>query len=116
MSSLATKDNEEDGDPESDWSGYMAKKASKVGYKGKPTQFIFGPLVDSTPAHPDTVLTSMEFIDASTKSHGQVYTHVMADMQLYKLILKIKWTDLERWKNLIVRPRGMHTVMSFIGV
>ncbi len=54
VSSLATKDNKEDGDPESDWSGYMAKKASKVGYKGKPTQYIFGPLVDSTPAHPDS--------------------------------------------------------------
>ncbi len=54
MSSLATKDNEEDGDPKRGWSAYMAKKVSKVGYKGKPTQFIFGPLVDSTQAHPDS--------------------------------------------------------------
>ncbi len=62
VSFLAAKDNEEDGDPKSDWSGYMAKKASEVGYKGKLTQFIFGPLVDSTPAYPDTVFTSMDFL------------------------------------------------------
>ncbi len=68
----------------------MAKKASEVGDKGKPTQYIFGPLVDSTPAHSYTVFTSMEFIDAFTKSHGQVYTHMVTDMQWYKLILKIK--------------------------
>ncbi len=53
VSSLSTKDNEEDGDPKCDWSGYMAKKASKVGYKGKPTQFVVGPLVDSIQLHPD---------------------------------------------------------------
>jgi len=36
-------------------------------------------------------------------------------MQLYKVALQIKWSDPERWKNLVLRPGGMHMLMSFIG-
>ncbi len=54
----------------------------------------------------------MEFIDAFIKSHGQVYTHMLTNMYSYKLILKIKWADLEKtyskvWWNA--------NVISFIG-
>ncbi len=62
-----------------------------------------------------TVLTSMEFIDVFIKSHVQVYTHMLASMHLYKLILKIKWPNLERWKNLYGKAWWNAHMISFIG-
>ena len=44
-----------------------------------------------------------------------VYIHLSADMQLYKVILQIKWSHQAHWDNLVVRPGGMHTLMSFVG-
>ena len=38
------------------------------------TLCVFGPLIDSPPAHPDTVLTTMAYIDMTTKGLGM--THV----------------------------------------
>ena len=39
------------------------------------------------------------------KQHYTSYIHLSADMQPY----------LDYWKNLMVRPGGMHTLMSFLG-
>ena len=106
-----------DGDtPKSEWSGTMRSLAKETGnVPGVATQFVFGPLIDSPPAHPDTVLTTLTFIEEFMKQHNMVYTHLSADMQLYKVILQIKWSHLTRWNNLVVRPGGMHTLMSFVG-
>jgi len=40
---------------------------------------------------------------------------VSADMAIYKLIMQIKWSQPDRWKWMVVRSGGMHTIMSFIG-
>ena len=106
-----------DGDtPKSEWSGTMASLAKETGdVPGVATQFVFGPLIDSPPAHPDTVLTTLMFIEEFMKQHDMVHIHISADMQLYKVILQMKWSDPIRWENLIVRPGGMHTLMSFVG-
>ena len=37
-------------------------------------------------------------------------------MQLYNVALQIKWSDQETWKDLVLRPGGMHMLMSFIGI
>ena len=29
--------------------------------------------------------------------------------------MQIKWADCKRWKRLVARPGGMHTLMSFLG-
>ena len=79
------------------------------------TRYIFGPLIDSQPSHPDTVLSSILFIEEFMKVHKQKSIHLVADLQLYKVSLQIKWSDPLRWKNLYIRPGGMHILMSFIG-
>ena len=57
----------------------------------------------------------MVFVEKVTTGYGQKYCYMTADMQLYKLIMQVKWSNPKRWENLIVQPGGMHTVMSFIG-
>ena len=105
----------EDDDPPAEWSGYMHHLARDNGFVSKATRYIYGPLIDAPPSHPDTVLTSIMYIENFIKSHGQTYVHLSVDMQLFKVAMQIKWSDPTRWKHLIVRPGGMHTLTSFLG-
>ncbi len=43
------------------------------------------------------------------------YAHVCMDMQLFAVASLIKWTNKEKWQNLIIHPGMMHTLMSFLG-
>ncbi|MES9884700.1 MAG: hypothetical protein ABW185_27970 [Sedimenticola sp.] len=104
-----------DDEPPTEWSGYMNHLAREDGFVSKATRYLYGPLIDSTPSHPDTVLTSLLYIEEFMKSHGQLYVHLVADLQLFKVAMQIKWSNPTRWKYLLVRPGGMHTLMSFIG-
>ena len=113
---VSMMDNIDGDNPKSEWSGTMTNLAREMGKTpSAANQFVFGPLIDSPPAHPDTVLTTLIFIEKFMKQHGMSYIHLSADMQLYKVILQIKWSQPTKWSNLIVRPGGMHTLMSFCG-
>ena len=101
--------------PPLDWSGHMAVSARQATPVQPATQYVFGPLIDSPPAHPDTVLTTLVHAEQFLREQGTNITHIVADMQLYKVALQIKWSDHERWKDLVLRPGGMHMLMSFIG-
>ncbi len=74
-----------------------------------------GPLIDAPPAHPDTVLTSLTVIEEFIHNHGQKYVYLVADLQLYKIAIHLKWASPSRWDKLILLPGGMHTLMSFLG-
>lgn len=81
----------------------------------KATKYIFGPLVDAPPAHPDTVLTMLHTLEDVTKQHRQTYLYMVCDLQLFKIAIQIQWADPLRWRHLVLRPGGMHTLMSFLG-
>ena len=103
-------------DPVPDWSGTMARAAKDDGQlPGIATPFIFGPLIDSPPAHPDTVLSTLSFIERFLDQHGMTYMHISADLQIYSIILHVKWSNPRHWENIVVMPGGMHTLMSFVG-
>ena len=76
---------------------------------------MYGPLIDSPPSHPETVMTTMDYLSCTLKSLGMHYVHLTLDMQLYIVACLIKWNDPTRWKNVILRPEMMHTLMSFLG-
>ena len=46
---------------------------------------------------------------------GMSYAHISVDLQLYMVASKIKWNDIDRFKNVILRPGIMHTAQSFCG-
>ena len=103
------------GEEPTEWSGFMCHLSREKGFVSKATRYVFGPLIDAPPSHPDTVLTSLMYIERFVRSHGQRYVHVVADLQLFKTAIQIKWSNPVRWKFLIIRPGGMHTLMSFLG-
>ena len=99
-----------------EWSGLNALSERGMIDVHKPkTLCVFGPLIDSPPSHPDTVLSTMEYLDHTLKSLGMVEVHLKLDMQLYIVACLIKWNDPIRWRSIILRPGMMHTLMSFIG-
>ena len=98
-----------------EWPGYMNHVAREKGFISKSTNYVYGPLIDASPSHPDTILTSMLYLEEFFKSHGKKYLNLVADLQIFKVIMQIKWSDTIWWKNLVVRPGGMHTLMSFLG-
>lgn len=77
-----------------DWSAYNAREDRKEQVPVKPkTMFVFGPLWDSTPSHPDTMQTTMAYMDKAMESFGMRYTVLTFDMQLYIVGCLIKWND-----------------------
>lgn len=79
------------------------------------TRFVFGPLLNSPPSHPDTVLTTMQYLLLSLQSFGMKYAHLSMDMQLYIIACQAKWSDAVKWKHVVLHPGMMHTQMSFLG-
>lgn len=90
-----------------DWSAYNVVQ-DRNGDDSAPklkTISVFGPLLDSPPAHPDTSLRRL----------GMSHSHITFDMQLYVIACLIKWSDTQRWSSVVLRQGMMHTLMSFIG-
>ena len=76
---------------------------------------VFGPLLDTPPAHPDTVMTTLVYLEKTSKTFGMQYAHISVDLQLYQISCLVQWSDPYRWKSLVLHPGIMHTLMSFLG-
>jgi len=77
------------------------------------TVYIFGPLLDILPSHPDKVLTSMFYMTLGEME--MTYGNLSIDMQLYMVGQQVKWFEPEKFKNVIIRSGAMHITMSFLG-
>mgnify|MGYP001021363568 CR=1 FL=1 len=88
---------EDPGDPSPEWSGYMNHLAREGGFISKATYYVYGPLIDAPPSHPDTILTIITSIEEFMQYYGKKYIHLVADLQLYKVAIQLKWSDLTRW-------------------
>ena len=76
---------------------------------------VFGPLLDAPPDHPDTVMTTLVYLEKTSKTFGMQYAHISVDLQLYQISCLVQWSDPYRWKSLVLHPGIMHALMSFIG-
>ena len=99
-----------------EWTGFNNLESRNHESEKKPAStYMFGPLIDAKASHPDTVLTSLEYLKKSLTDMGMTYAHISVDSQLYIVSCQIKWNDVDRFKNVILRPGIMHTVQSFCG-
>ena len=78
------------------------------------TLFVFSPLWDMPPSRPDTMQTTMAYLDRAMHSCGMECTILTFDLQLYIVGCLVKWSDQERWKRIILRPRMIHALQSFL--
>ena len=78
------------------------------------TLVMFIPMIDSPPAHPDTVITTLVNPERALNSFGMQYTNITVDLQLYHTACLVQWNDPLRCTNVILHPGMMHTLMSFL--
>ena len=99
-----------------EWGGYNAALA-RMEYSPQPaTTYMFGHLFNALPSHPDTVLTTLSYFENTLTELEMKTSKLSADMQLYIVATLIKWASHgNRFKSVIRRPGGMHTLMSFNG-
>ena len=99
-----------------EWRGYNAALARVECSPKPPTTYMFGPLIDAPPSQPDTVLTTLSYFEKTLTELGMNTSNLSADMQLYIVATLIKWARHgNRLKSVILRPGGMHTLMSSNG-
>ena len=101
-----------------EWAGfnaYLNRQEASTSTKKQKTLVVFGPLLDAPPAHPDTVLTTLIYLEKTLNTFGMQYEHLSVDLQLYQKSCLVQWSDPCRWKSLVLHPGMMHTLMSFLG-
>ena len=101
-----------------EWAGfnaYLDRQEASTSTKKPNTLVVFGPLLDAPPAHPDTVLTTLIYLENTLNTFGMQYAHLSVDLQLYQIPCLVQWSDPCRWTSLVLHPGMMPTLMSFIG-
>ena len=99
-----------------EYHGYNTRNSREQGHSVRPaTKAIYLPLLDMTPAEPDTMYTAMVEAQRLTNQTGQVYTIFTNDQQLYRIVVHVTWVYPTQFKNFIPRLGGMHTLMNFAG-
>ena len=79
------------------------------------TTYMFGPLIDAPPSHPDTILTILSYMQRSLTDMGMKHVHLTMDMQLFAVTKQVCWNQPSLFQNVIIHPGGMHIIQSFIG-
>ena len=99
-----------------DFHAFNTRATRESGQRTKPkTKFIYTPLIDQTLSDSSTMMTAMIEAEKLTNEAGQAYTVFTADQQLYRVILDIISTNLQRFSNVIPGISGMHWLMNFVG-
>ena len=100
-----------------EWSGYnnYIARADDHCPKRVASTYVIGPLLDAPPNHPDTVYTSMIYMQKNMEAMGMKTIHLSVDMQLYIIGSQVKWSYPEKFQNIIFRPGIMHVIMSACG-
>ena len=80
------------------------------------TKAMYMPLINITPSDPDTCtfMTALRQTQQITSDRGQDYVVFTPDLQLYFVAVNILLAYPEHFDNVVLRLRGMHTLMSFI--
>jgi hypothetical protein len=98
-----------------EWNGFNKSLARTTATKKSASTYLLGPMIDATPSHPDTVLTSMLYVKRSLEEMNMKHVYISVDMQLYIVASQIKWSSPTYFKNVVLYPGVMHTVMSVCG-
>ena len=103
------------GEDSMEWNGFNNQLARSQGIVKPATQYLIGPLLDAPPHHPDTILTTLQYMQGALVDMGVTYIHLSMDMQLFEVTKQVCWHDPVQFHNVITHPGGMHIIQSFLG-
>lgn len=97
-----------------EWNGFNNNLAKSEGILKPACTYMFGPLIDAPPSHPDTILTTLTYMQKSLVDMGMTHVHISIDMQLFIVTKQVCWFHPIQFNNVIVHPGGMHIIQSFV--
>ena len=98
-----------------EWNGFNNQLSRTQGIIKPATTYMFGPLIDAPPSHPDTILTTLIYMQKSLTDMGMKYIHLTMDMQSFAVTKQVCWNQPIQFQKVIAHPGGMHIIQSFIG-
>ena len=98
-----------------EWNGFNNELSRKEGVLHPVNMYVFGPLIDTPPSHPDTILTTLTYMQKSMVDMGMEKVHLCMDMQLYVVTKQVCWNQPRKFQNIVVHPGCMHIIQSFLG-
>lgn len=98
-----------------EWNGFNNQLSRSQDICKPASIYMFGPLIDAPPSHPDTILTTLTYMQRSLVDMGMTYVHLSIDMQLFVVTKQVCWYQSSQFHNVIAHPGGMHIIQSFIG-
>ena len=81
------------GQDATEWNGFnnhLARSQNVLNLQA----YTFGPLIDAPPSHPDTILTTLTYMQKSLLDMGMMHIHLSMDMQLFEVTNKYADTIL----------------------
>ena len=93
-----------------EWNGFNNYLARSQNVLKPASIYMFGPLIDAPPSHPDTILTTLTYMQKSLVDMGMIHIHLSMDMQPFEVTNK----HSVKFHNVIAHPGGMHIIQSFI--
>ena len=93
-----------------EWNGFNNQLSRTQGILKPATNYMFGPLIDAPPSHPDTILTTLTYMQRSLTDMGMKYVHLSMDMQLFAVTKQVCWNQPNQFQNMITHPGGMHII------
>ena len=97
-----------------EWNGFNNQLSRSLGILKPGCIYMFGRLIDAPPSHPDTILTTLTYLQSSLVDMGMKYVHVCIDMQLFVVTKQVCWYQPNQFHNIIAHPGGMHIIQSFV--
>ena len=64
------------------------------------TVYLFGPLIDAPPSHPDIVQASLIYMETSLGELGMTCANLSIDMQLY-MVGQVKWWEPDIFSRML---------------
>ncbi len=66
-----------------EWNDFNNQLFRSQGVLKPVTTYMFVPMIDAPPSHPDTILTTLSYMQRSLVDMGMTYVHLSVDMQLF---------------------------------
>jgi len=95
--------------------GFNSQLSRNQGIRKPASAYMFGFLIDAPPFDPDTILTTLTYIQKSLVDMRMTHVHLSIDMQLFVVTTLVCWYKPMQFHNVITHPGGIHILQSFIG-
>ena len=72
-----------------EWNSFSNELARSQGIVKPATPYLISPLIDAPPHHPNTILTTLQYMQGALVNMGMTYIHLSMDKQLFEVTKQV---------------------------